>query len=194
MITRGELTLITDLGESLRAFDAFRTAFAIGAHPFPNHYVGWQGGSVTVDVYWHTSIGIWGVFERRPPDEGKGAARFWNCFGVADPSKDSMLSITVEINPPHQGEDRRTASVFLRDEAGRFYVGHSGKVGGGRPGIGQRPFRDFSRHLAWQEITTPRGVREVVVFGPLKDREFPSMLAPFVHTVAEFKESVTMSR
>ncbi len=112
MNTPGGLTLITDLGESLRAFDAFKTAFAIGAHPFPNHYVGWQGGSVTVDVYWHTSIGIWGVFERRPPDEGKGAARFWNCFGIADPGKDSMLSITVEINPPHQGENRRTAGVF----------------------------------------------------------------------------------
>lgn len=140
MNTPRAFTLSTDLGESLRAFDAFKTAFAIGAHPFPNHYVGWQGGSVTVDVYWHMSIGIWGVFERRPPDEGKGAARFWNCFGIADPGKDSMLSITVEINPPHQGEDRRTAGVFLRGEEGRFHVGHSGKVGGGRPGIGQRRF------------------------------------------------------
>ncbi len=194
MSTPGSLVLISDGHEILRAFEAFKAAFAVGAAVYRNHFVGWQGGSVRVDVYWHESMGIGGGFERQPPHEKKGARRFWNCFGVADPSKDSMLSITVEINPPHHGEDRRTAGVFLRDEAGRYHVGHSGKVGGGRPGIGQRVFRDFSRHLAWQEIATPKGVREVVVFGPLQDGELPSMLAPFVHTVAEFKESVAKRR
>jgi hypothetical protein len=189
-----DISVITDREESLRAFQSFESAFAAGADLFRNHYVGWQGGSVQVDVHWHRPAGIWGVFQKQPPDQGKGAARFWNCFGIADPGKDTMLSITVEMNPPHEGEDRRTAGVFLRDEAGRLYVGHSGKVGGGRPGIGQQAFREFSPQLAWKEIGTPKGIREIVVFGPLQAGKLPGMLSPFVRTVAKFKETATMPR
>jgi hypothetical protein len=188
------VTLITDRDESLRAFQSFRDAFAAGADLYQDHSIGWQGGSVRIDVHWHEAAGIWGVFERQPPREEKGAHRFWNCFGVAAPSKNSMLSITVEINPPHQGEDRRTAGLFLHDESGRRYVGHSGKVGGGRPGIGQRAFREFSRDLGWQEIVTPSGFREILVFGPLQIQELPLVLVRFVRMVADFKESVAVPR
>jgi len=187
-------SLITDQDESLSAFEAFRTAFAADAQFFPMHSLGWQGGSVSADVHWHRSLRIWGVFERSPLDEHINAPRFWICFGVADPNDESMLKITVEMNPPHQGENRRIGGVFLRDEESRIYVGHSGKVGGGRPGIGQRAFKSFSQQLDWREIETPKGLREVVVFGPLQAGRLSNALAPFIHTVADFKESVTIHR
>ena len=101
-----------------------------------------------------------------------------------------MLNITVEINPPHEDENHRTGGVFLRDEEGRLYVAHSGKIGGGRRGVGLRSFREFSNRLPWQEITTPKGSREVIIFGPLDAGGFPDMLAQFVHTVAEFKDAI----
>jgi hypothetical protein len=185
------LMLVTDRDESLRAFEAFESAFTAGAALFPNHYVGFQGGHQIVNIHWHGPAGIWGLFEREPRDqEEKPLGRFWICFGVDDPSKRSSLNITVEMNPPHEGENRRTAGVFLRDEAGRFYVGHTGNVRGGRRGIGPRAFRDFGSHLPWQEITTPNGPREVIVFGPFQDQELFSTLARYVHTVAEFKNQV----
>ena len=53
-----------------------------------------------------------------------------------------------------------------------------------------RAFREFSDHLAWQWIETPQGAREIVVFGPLEDGALVERLAPFVNTVAEFKDSV----
>lgn len=187
------LMLVTDRDESLRAFEAFESAFTVGAALFPNHYVGFQGGHQIVNVHWHGSAGIWGVFEREAWDQsGRPLAlgRFWAAFGVDDPSKRSSLNITVEMNPPREGENRRTAGVLLRDEAGGFYIGHTGKVGGGRRGIGPRKFRDFGHHLPWQEITTPSGPREVVVFGPFQERGLLSTLARYVHTVAEFKDQI----
>jgi hypothetical protein len=185
--------LVTDRDESLRAFEALQAAFTDGARHFPGHAVGWQGGSVNVDVHWHGSLGVWGVFEKHPVDDER-ARRFWICFGISDPSHESALKVTVEMNPPHEGEDRRTGGVFLRDELGGTYAGHSGRVGGGRSGIGLRAFKAHSRDLAWQEIETPKGPREVLVFGPLQEKEFCALLAQFVHTVADFKEAVTMSR
>lgn len=197
MIAGRHLTLVTERDESLRASEAFERAFATGADLFRDRVVGFQSGSLPVDVHWHGSAGIWGLFVGRPWDHqsGKPLDRFWCGFGVADPNQHSSLSITVEINPPHEGENPRTAGVFLRDELGRLYVGHGGRVGGGRPGIGQRAFREFAQDLTWQEIATPKGrLRDVVVFGPFQDAALLlDGLARYVHTVARFKDSYLRS-
>jgi hypothetical protein len=155
--------------------------------------VGFPSGSWRVDVHWHGAVGIWGLFVPKPRDHQSREPlhRFWIGFGVADPNQHSSLSITVEINPPHEGENRRTAGVFLRDELGRLYVGHTGRVGGGRPGIGQPAFRDFAQNLPWQKIETPQGPRDVVHFGPLQESaQLLEGIARYVHTVARFKDSV----
>jgi hypothetical protein len=197
MIAGRDLTLVTERDESLRAFDAFERAFTDGADSFRRD-VGFQSGSWRVDVHWHGSVEIWGVFVREPRDHQSREPlyRFWNSFGVADPNQQSSLSITVEINPPHEGENRRTAGVFFRDESGRLYVGHTGRVGGGRPGISRQAFRKFAQDLPWQEIATPRGrLREVVVFGPFSDSALLlDKLAGYVHRVAQFKASVATRR
>jgi hypothetical protein len=194
MIAGRHLILVTERDESLRAFKAFERAFTDGAALFPSHVVGFRGGSLRVDVHWHGSAPIWGLFVSPPRDypSGRLVDRFWCGFGVADPNQHSSLSITVEINPPHEGENRRTAGVFLRDESGRLYVGHTGRLGG--RGFEQAEFRKFAQAqgFEWQEIATPKGSREVVVFGPLQD---PALLrdglARYVRTVARFKDSVT---
>jgi hypothetical protein len=199
MIAGRHLTLITERDESLRAFEAFERAFAAGAALFRNHDFGFQGGSHPVDeVHWHASAEIWGLFVRPPRDypSGRLVGHFLCGFGVSDPNQHSSLSTTVEINPPHQGENRRTAGVFLRDELGRLYVGHSGKVGGGRPGINRQAFRKFAQDVPWQEIATPRDRRrEVVVFGPFSDPTLLlDQLAGYVRWVAKFKASVATQR
>ena len=183
--------LITRRDEGLRAFEAFESAFSAGANVIPRCRLGWSGGNVQADVYWHRASGIWGVFKKTPPNpRHKGRNRFWNCFGVSEPRLDATLSITVEINPPHRGENRRTAGVFLRDGQGRYHVGHSGRVGGGRPGVGLKAFRSFADNLPWQEIMTPNGARKIAAIGPLDNGRLFEMLGLFVHTVAEFKDSV----
>ena len=183
-----KLSLITSSLDSSKAFAALSSAFKSDAETFRKR-VGWQGGMAPVDVYWHASAGIWGAFVERPGDEEETARRFWNLFGVDDPNTKSMLNIAVEMNPPHQGVNARTAAVFLHDDQGRLYIGHSGRVGGGRKGIGQAAFKEFASHFDWQEIETPTGTRNMVVIGPFQSEKFPSLLAEFVDTVADFKKA-----
>ena len=70
------------------------------------------------------------------------------------------------MNPPHEGENRRTAGIFLRDELGRLHVGHTGRLGG--RGFKQAEFLKFAQAegVEWQEIATPSGPRECR-FGPV---------------------------
>jgi hypothetical protein len=185
--------LITSRSDSHSAFETFKAFFAAGARYFSNHAVGWPGGSSRFHVHWHGSAGIWGLFLPKPFDEPNGR-RFWICFGDGDPASSSMLHIVVEMNPPHEGDDGRTGGFFLRDEQGGLYVAHTGKVGGGRPGIGPSAFREFSRTLGWQEIITPRRHRrQAVVFGPLDDPRLTEQLARYVRAVADFKEHAVHS-
>ena len=184
-------TLITERDESQRAFDTLGRAFSRGASVFRQHRVGWQGGSGTFDVFWHPDLEVWGLFEREPPRK-KQPGRFWNCFGIADPGTSSMLNITLEINPPHVGENARMAGVFLRDETGRAFIGHTGKIGGGRLGIGQRAFQNFLKDGEWHEIESSRRQRRsVVVFGPLSREDLAPVIAPYVHAVARFKNATS---
>jgi 5-methylcytosine-specific restriction enzyme A len=133
------------------------------------------------------------VLEPSPPDIKKEPKhRFWNCFGIGNPAEQHMLTITVEINPPHEGEDRRVAGLFARDEDSRIYIAHTGKVGGGRKGIGPNAFRKFLGDRAWHEIETQGGRRTAVALGPIDAPDFPNQLAEFVHKVADFKESVAL--
>lgn len=75
------------------------------------------------------------------PDNRKD--RFLNEFGVLTPGN---LPITVEINVPHEGRTGRVAGFFARDPAtDALCLMHSGKVGGGQPGVGAYAFR------AWLE-------------------------------------------
>lgn len=99
-----DLSLITDRDECRRAFETLKRHFARDAILYPNHFVGWQSNSGRFDVYWHPVLRVWGLFEEEPPSE-KRRKRYWNCFGIVDPAKQPMLSITVEINPPHEGEN-----------------------------------------------------------------------------------------
>ena len=181
------LALLTGRDDSFRAWEEFRDGFCAGARVVRECSVGWRGGSIRLDVHWHAGIRIWGVFRQEPPGEG---GRFWNGFGVSEPDPGASLDITVEVNAPHEGEDRRAAGAFLRDDSNRFYVSHSGRIGGGRPGIGLTAFRKWSGQLPWTTIKTSKGTREMMVFGPFVPRKLPEKLGSFVWAVHEFKESV----
>lgn len=176
-------TLITDENEALQAFEVFRDGFARGAKVFPEHTVGFQGGHKNCDVYWHRDLGIWGLFESQAV---KG--RFWTCFGTENPAKHAGLNITVEINPPTSGVNLYCAGAFVRDETGRIYIGHSGKIGGGRKGIGKAAFREFATNREWEPIRVSGGRRlEVTILGQIESQNLCENIKSFVLEVAEFK-------
>ena len=100
--------------------------------------LGWQGGNRTLPTYWNAELEIWAAFNL---NEAKD--RYWCCYGTQNPSEKKMVQIACETNPPREGFDRRSAGVFLTDESEQIYLGHSGKIGGGRKGIGKRAFLAF---------------------------------------------------
>jgi hypothetical protein len=177
---------ITSRDHSETAFAIFREHFARGARVFPSHKIGFQGGGHECDVYWHGALGVWGLFE---PSLAKG--RYWICYGQQNPADKSMLTITVETNPPFEGVNRRCAGAFLRNDLGDTFIAHNGKVGGGRKGISQKAFRAYTQDMPWENVIWPNGDHSLYrVISRLDASDLPSKMAEFVHEVARFKEFV----
>lgn len=177
------MLVVTDQAESERAFKALASQVRkLGQKHKRN--IGYPGGhQPNLDVYWSEELAIWGHADDFTEDE-----RFWICFGQDLGSEGSSVGITVETNPPKQGINRKTAGVFLKDGKD-LYLGHSGKVGGGKKGIGRTEFLAWHDGSGIEEVTWPDGVRkEVVVIGRIRSELFLRNLADFISKVAEFKQ------
>jgi hypothetical protein len=106
-----------------------------------------------------------------------------------------MLSIAVETNSPYEGVNRRIGGVFVRDDEGRAYIAHSGKVGGGRPGIGKEAFWEFYGGEQVETVQWPDGQKSrMIVIGRIDSEHLPVHVARFVHEVARFKAAATSKK
>ena len=185
---------IRDRKENLAAFRLLTKSLKSGAKPFPDHLIDWRPRSCRRTVYWLEKNRIWAALEASKPGDQESSTRCFWAFGIDNPDQQESLRITVEINPPHEGETRRLAGLFARDEKNCIYLAHDGKVGGGSAGVGLNEFRKFLRDDAWQEIRTQDGRRMAIIFGPMNAPDFPDQLAKFVRNVARFKDAVRRSR
>lgn len=147
------------------------------------HTIGWQGGSVDLPTYWSETGAYWVAFS-------ESDKRYWNAFGVQDPSATSgPLTVSVEINPPRNGLDRRLSGAFGRGEDGEVLLLHRGGVGGGGKGIGRKEFLHWARDsVEWARDGDRRS--PVLVVGRIGDPELPQQIATFVDLVARFKKMV----
>lgn len=149
--------------------------------------IGWQGGNEECDLDWNPSAGFWTCADALPDRD-----RWIIFFGSSDPENARMLGITCEVNPPKEGINRRCAGIFVRDDAdGAIYFAHSGKLGGGRAGIGKSAFRTHYRG-AWETIEWPDGHESDAVFiGRIDAERFAAQVANFIQEVERFKASAT---
>jgi hypothetical protein len=179
---------ITERGQVAQAYAAFAQAISQDGVAV-ERMVGYKGASELAQLLWHADLRLWVLLQPERLD-----TRYWCAFGTDDPYPASMLSITCEINPPKEGIDRRCAGLFVRDDGGVVYLAHSGKVGGGRAGIGKRAFLD---HWGQDEVVSvlfPDGEeRDYIILGRMDDRGFRAALARFVHSVARFKAAAVES-
>jgi len=152
--------------------------------------VGWQGGRGTYPVYWNPRLRFWTLM--RVPREG---ARYWCCFGVKDATKHRSFSITGQLNPTIKGYNRRAAGAFVRDSQGRIYVAHSGKIGGGRSGIGKSAFVAAYRGKNWQTVIWPdKKETETIVIGRIDGAHLQGHIANFIREIDRFKKSAVGSK
>lgn len=136
--------------------------------------VGYQGGSFPVMASYVQRLDLW-YAPRREHN------RWWNGFGLGEPVGTSPMSIVAEVNPTFDGS-RRAAGAFLRDGKGQVWLAHSGRIGGGKKGVGRTAFLDaFSGTV--QEVEG----HDYVIIGRIDARNFPDRLVAFVRAVQAFK-------
>jgi hypothetical protein len=125
---------LTNAESIQRSFKTAVTTLQKNSHEI-NRKVGWRGGGGKFSIYWRPDEGFWFLV-----DEVREESRYWLCFGVQDPTQINSLTIVAEINPTKSGINRRNAGFFVQDRQKRIFLAHSGKVGGGRKGIGRSSF------------------------------------------------------
>jgi hypothetical protein len=144
--------------------------------------LGHPGASVRAKVAWSERLGIW-FFSRKVADH-----RYWHAFGVGRPEGGARIPITCEINFPLYGIDRRTGGAFAEDGAGRVFVVHRGKLGGGRKGVGKGLFENHYRGV-WEVMDDGGEETPIPVIGVLKSPRFARQIAQFVRQIARIKET-----
>lgn len=146
--------------------------------------IGYQGATETANVWWHKKLQIWVWLQ---PDHIEN--RFCCSFGVEDPHVEHNLSVVCEFNPPRKGFNRRCAGLFVKDDSGNVFLAHSGRVGGGRRGIGKESFLKYRGRGGIQAVVFPDGKElDYIILGRVNDPALRDKLAEFVRLVAKFKE------
>ncbi len=176
---------LTSKSEIAAAFKLLRTRLVSDAVPL-RRTIGFPGGHVEALLHWRATEEMWLHFNASNIEN-----RYWCCYGVRDPSREHDLDIAVEINPPKEGFDRRIAGAFVVEPGGRVFLAHSGKIGGGKKGVGKDAFWNFylgptSATVSWPD----REETEVILIGEVRDPRLPQQIAAFVHEVARFKMAV----
>lgn len=175
---------LTDAREVQATFNSLRRTVTRGCKRI-TRFIGWQGGGRHFPVHWNPRLAMWSVFDRT-----RNGKRFLCFFGFKDPTRIKHLTIVCEVNMPCRSFDRRTAGVFARDSAGRLYLAHTGKVGGGRPGVGKTSFVAALGGEQMEPVTWPDGKEtEVFIIGRVDGDRVPEQIRDFVVQVKEFKDA-----
>ena len=160
---------------------AQKTLFAqIAKGKMMKRSVGYQGGSVNLNVYWHPAIGIWGA-------QNFGDNRYWTSFGLQDPTDHQSLSISVEINSPFEGTNRQAQGVFLIDDEGTIHLGHRGRVHLVTKDEFRKKFRTGKRG-EWVRAIDEMGESEVLRLYPIDDLDVVTNLRDFANEVQRIKD------
>lgn len=142
--------------------------------------IGHPGESFRARVFWAEGPGLW------YHTGAVAGERYLNAFGVGMPAAGGSVSSTIEINIPMKGLDRKIGGAFARDDGGRVFLVHRGKIGG-RRGVGKSLFESHYRGV-WSEVEDGDGRSTVVVIGELQSSRFVRQLARFVRKVEAVKD------
>ncbi|BCB21936.1 hypothetical protein [Bosea sp. ANAM02] len=146
--------------------------------------VGFPAGNFDRTVYSGGVEDLWAAFS--PPEQEESTKRYWNGFGVFREAP--ALTITVEINIPLEVNTARVAGFFAQEPiSGAIYLMHSGKIGGGQPGVGKSAFLAWSKSELVATADGEGNVRSGIIIGRIDDPDLAGRIWRFVQLVAAFK-------
>jgi hypothetical protein len=150
------------------------------------------GGAVDVPIYWLEAFSLWIGFRDEPLGEEKPSLikRFWVPFGIEDPTRNRALSITGEINSPHEGTYRKTGGLYARDDAtDHVVVLHRGSMAGGRRGVSKTGFwRKWDGPTA--DVMEQAKSIKLAFIADLSSDHCLAQLADFAHRYATIKRAL----
>lgn len=137
------------------------------------------GGSTPVDVFYSPEYDFW-CGNSVEPD------RYWNPFGLGRPRNGATITGRCQINYACENVNLRMAGLLAKDAEGRLYLLHSGKIGGGRKGVGKNAFLDF---YTGERIMVTDGERqyEYLLIDRIDNERFFLNVRIFIESVYGFK-------
>ena len=142
------------------------------------------------DVVWHADIGLWTMMDANRVD-----GRYWCAFGTDDPNSGEPVPIACEIQIPKSGLDVRQPGIFLRDSSSNAYLAHSGKIGGGFPGVGKMGFLNSGPDADILPVQlAPTRNAQYMLIGRIDDKRLIDEILKFVRKVEDFKVKVREER
>lgn len=174
------LTPLTDPESFKTAYSALTESLT---HPKPvTRTLGWQGGHADISVHWHEKFGFWVGFDFNPKE-----SIYWCPFGTVDPAEHRTLNITFEPNMHIAGAKRNRSGVLLKDHLGDLYFAHTGRIGGGKKGVGRRLFLTYFGEPL-ETIEWSDGIlSDIFVFGKIGAPSFYENIARYLRAIEAFK-------
>lgn len=172
LLTAGE-----DIG---KAYKLFKLDLDSNATKSKKKLLGTRGGKFEVDFYWFSDLDFW-----ISTDAERLENRFSNTFGLGNPFNNTPSPI-VELNPSREGINRSCAGAFLTDEAGNYYLAHTGRPGGGKKGVTQEGFLKF-----FKKPQVAVGDDKFLNLGKIGEEGLLANLKEFVVAIRDFKASVS---
>ena len=119
------LTVITDTATLAAAQQTFRENLLAAMPQRITCTVSGVGGGFSTEVAYAPEWDLW--YAQQIQDK-----KCWNGFGIGAPIAGKKVALAAEINFPAEGLNRALSGVFARDENGRVFVLHRGKIRGGK--------------------------------------------------------------
>jgi hypothetical protein len=149
--------------------------------------IGYPSGTAHLKTFTNGDGRLWAAFNNLIDVK---TPRYWNGFGIYSQS-DQVQEISVEINIQTKKNTAKVAGFFARDpDSGDTFLMHSGKIGGGRPGIGKRSFLSWSTAPLYEVLDSEHRKRLGIAVARVGERKISENIWTFVQSVNRFKEVV----
>ena len=194
---KSDFTVIEDKKEIEQAQSTFAKNMKKEATKHGDLFAAHQHGRKEVHAYWFKDSNFWWGYHKAPKSK---IPNWWNAFRfihnkTGEPYWGRANGMTVQINPPISGNTWQQSGIFVKDSDNEIYIAHTGKIGGGREGIGRELFvANYPGTQQWQEVTGSRGKKNAVIISHINSPDLISNIGFFVKAVDDIKQAKSSGR
>lgn len=149
------------------------------------------GKSTPIVINYSKKYKFW--WGHTPDLKGK---RYWNPFGLGEePHTDSNVVGPCQFNCVYEGFSNLTGGLFAIDEDNNYYLLHSGRLGGGKKGVGKERFTKFyfDHYGELEDVICNERVLKYFVVTNFNDKNFYQNILDYINIAQQFKDSLKVN-